>query len=313
MDIAHYRRSETAAKQAMTSWRRAQAHTPGTFERVGFPTRVESTADLMALTDTMQEGRFEAYQQELGGLDELDTGLLVDALASFAKFFCQTFHTSSAPLPFDTMMSVYALRTKIYAHPDPRSVLDIGPGCGYLSFLPIPPYTQIESCESFYMLQSLVNDFCVELGHYEGAALTTPAGAVRHSHSTDIVHLPWWAIDGITHPGFDVVMCNAMLTELSSAALMEYVDLIAAVLRPDGTMIVQCIGGGALDWNQIVAYLASKGLHMQSYGTPADGFAVPNFTFGKTEKPAIKMARRGPIGKFYTKDEITALVVKALA
>ena len=70
MDLANYRRAEALTQQAMPSTRHPQAHRPHVFEQKDLPIRVDSSADLFQLLDTMQEGRFEAHQRELGGLSD---------------------------------------------------------------------------------------------------------------------------------------------------------------------------------------------------------------------------------------------------
>ena len=61
MDITQYRRAENSARQELLNWRHGQAMLPIVFERVGFPVRVESTADLVQMIDTMQEWRVDPY------------------------------------------------------------------------------------------------------------------------------------------------------------------------------------------------------------------------------------------------------------
>src|SRR5271163_5024847 len=111
MDIAHYRRAEALARHVSPSWRHEQAQRPTAFAADGFPIRVESTADLLQITDSMHEARFQAYQEELGGLDEDDVDLLVSALADYAAFAAATFHTDRVALPLSPMMAHLALHS----------------------------------------------------------------------------------------------------------------------------------------------------------------------------------------------------------
>ncbi|HUA54524.1 MAG TPA: class I SAM-dependent methyltransferase [Candidatus Sulfotelmatobacter sp.] len=268
LDVAHYRRAEAIARMQTTSWRIEQAHRPHEFEHVGFPTRVESCADLAALVDTMQEERFDCYQAEMGGLSDEDAALLIAKLAQFCRFYAVTFERSWAPLPLDTMTAHLVLWTKIrgFLGAVPASVLEIGPGCGYLAFFladhPHLRYAQVETTESFYLLQHLVNAWCYGLRAIDRAPITTDTDrtdVLRIGKSASCEHFPWW-LDTAPSGPFAVITANACLTELSRAALERYAALIGRALAPDGAVIVQCIGGGKLPWRDVLETFAGVGL-----------------------------------------------------
>lgn len=291
MDSPLYRRSETIARQFAPTWRVEQAHVPVTFGRVGFPTRVESIADLRQLVNTMQEGRFDDYMAELGGLSGIDPDLmlLVIALSDWARWFCKTFHTNTCSLPFDTMIAHLSLYTKLRAWPESASILEIGPGCGYLAFFlkqhpPLKTYAQIEVCESFYLMQASVNDWCFRDVH-ELAAIEDP---VERDHDANVFpggpvcrHYPWWEL-GAIHDTFDIITANACLNEMTPQAFAHYVEIIGKSLRPTGAVMAQCIGGGALTYDHIVNGFREIGL------TPK--FAANHGVFGKGKSFAVPMA-----------------------
>src|ERR1043165_5203740 len=105
MDVTQYRRAEKAARRALRSWRQGQMMRPAVFERDGFPTRIESMADLLEVIDTPQEGRFDLYMKELGGLEATrEVPGFVSALTNFARFFAATFHDPNVRLPLSTML-----------------------------------------------------------------------------------------------------------------------------------------------------------------------------------------------------------------
>src|SRR5258706_12230783 len=99
MDIAQYRRAENAARRGL-AWRNGSEMLSVVFERIGFPVRVESTADLLQMIDTMQEGRFRLYMDELAGLSSSrEVPWLVSALADYARFYAANFHSRQIRLP----------------------------------------------------------------------------------------------------------------------------------------------------------------------------------------------------------------------
>ena len=154
MDILDYRRAETLAKTALREWRLPLAHMPPTFIDNGFPLRLESRDQLLLILDTMQEDRFDYYVQEMGGLSPSEIHELVDALSAFAGFHLATFPGKTVQLPLSTFLSQLVIAIKL-RHLRPRGqVLEVGPGCGYLSYFisndsEIRRYHTIEVTESF--------------------------------------------------------------------------------------------------------------------------------------------------------------------
>lgn len=279
MDIASYQLNERLASAVLPSWRLKALHSPHVFVSGGFPVRVQSTDELIGLLDTMQENRFDAYVQELGGLDDKDFSLLVDALTEYCLFFRVNFPGRKAPLPLSTMVAHLALAKKLRALGRPYRMLEIGPGCGYLSFFlkdweDLEVYSQIESTESFYILQNLVNKHVfrhrfrdhaqANIEEHAASFVTDPRGAVFDTEispqaSLDLPtrcrHYPWWRIGEVARERFHIVTSNANLNEFSEPALAQYAWLIDQCLEPDGVLLVQCFGGGPLPLDRIFSYL----------------------------------------------------------
>jgi hypothetical protein len=265
-----YRRSERLAKTQLPTWRVAQTHNVDHFERRGFPVRITSIGELGQLLDTMQENRFEKYMRELRGLTESEYALLIEVCRD-AVLFQMTYLPYRQPiLPISTLLSGFALYRKVLGiDPEFRSVLEIGPGCGYLSFFlrhhtALQNYSQIEACESFYILQNLVNMHCFG-PHFEERAFvprdasvldyfSPPESRPDHTEMSPKIHAKlsrplcshyaWWRIgELITNDvKFQVVTSNANLLEFNQTALDDYLTLLHQVMEPAGVFIVQCTG-----------------------------------------------------------------------
>jgi hypothetical protein len=215
----------------------------------------------------MQENRFEKYMRELGGLTADEYALFIDACRHAGLFQLKFFPSRQPILPASTLLSMFCLYKKVLgADPNFRSVLEIGPGCGYLSYFlrhhrTLENYSQIEACESFYILQNLVNLHCfgtsfeeraflpqsVELGdHFTVPNVVTEfAPLVRVSRDPQLcTHYPWWRIGELVsrEAKFQIVTSNANLLEFTPAALDQYLALIQHVLAPNGIFLVQCMG-----------------------------------------------------------------------
>lgn len=265
-----YRISERLAKAQMPTWRLAQTHAVDHFEKTGFPVRVSSLRELGQLLDTMQENRFDGYMQELSGLTESEYALLIKACRDIVLFQLTYFSNRQPTLPLSTLLSAFTLYRKFRAvDPNFRSVIEIGPGCGYLSFFlrqhaALENYSQIEACESFYLLQSLVDVHCFPARFEERAlmpaeapvqdyfspaesrpAYTEISRAIRLNQKRPLCsHYPWWRIGELIRRDrkFQIATSNANLLEFSAPALDDYLTLLREILAPDGVFIVQCTG-----------------------------------------------------------------------
>lgn len=290
MDAASYRLSETLAKRGMRSLRQTGIHAPEYFETTGFLTRVESMEDLVVLLDVMHNNRFDDFVAELGGLTEADMAALLDAFAEYARFFLTQFPSSEIPIPLSGMLSQYAIALKLRGIPERKSVLEIGPGSGLLSFFlaqdpGIERYDQVEATESFYLLQSLVNRHVYGHRFIDHAQFDTRSAGLggidfdtmRQKHK-DILpnyeapsslsverspraeHFPWWRLQDVAARRYDVVTSNANLTEFNETALRYYAALFVNVLKPTGVFLAQCPGGGKTSGDTAIRALLEVGL-----------------------------------------------------
>jgi hypothetical protein len=267
LDPQTYRASELLAKSMIPHWRIAQTHNLDHFERAGFPVRISSIRELGPIIDTMQERRFEKYVSELGGLSDAEYELTLAACRD-AVLFQMTYLPHREPvLPISTLLSALTLYKKLRGvNASFKSVLEIGPGCGYLSFFlkhhrTLENYSQIEACESFYILQNLVNLHCfgyrcddralphentpgIDVFLQEGPATELSSKVRPKGFSARSYHYPWWRISELLAQDrrFDLVTSNANLLEFNPAALDDYLTLLQRVLSPTGAFLVQCTG-----------------------------------------------------------------------
>jgi len=91
LDSVAYRASEASAKRAIADWRLANVNDPYIFENQGFPVRADSFLDLAQILDTMQEGRFDSYMREIGGLSDEDADRFLSACVDYIDFHVSCF------------------------------------------------------------------------------------------------------------------------------------------------------------------------------------------------------------------------------
>jgi hypothetical protein len=316
LDPVAYRTNETSAKRAIADWRLSNINDPYIFQNQGFPVRTDSFLDLAQILDTMQEGRFDYYMKELGGFTEEDTGTFLTVCLDYIDFYRRTFQRDRVIVPLSTLISHFVIYKKLLGYkPRFKNLLEIGPGCGYLSFFlrdheTLVDYTQIESTESFYLLQSHINSH-VFGSRFAEHALSRQAfndhGAYHpklkwhnpfHYEEQKVInveytpvcnHYPWWRIGEVANRRYDIVTCNANLNEFSREALFQYLSLIRDVLADDGAVIAQCLGGGKPTYDSVFADMKSAGFVpvglVQTDNLPGRIFVVSNGIFVGEKHP----------------------------
>jgi SAM-dependent methyltransferase len=268
LDFALYRASESLAISSLDSWRQREMHYVDHFENTGFPVRVNNVSELGQILDTMQENRFDKYMSELGGVSPEEFKQLIDACKNFLSFLRTNFPNRQPFVPLSTMLSAAAVHFRLRAYnPNYSSLLEIGPGCGYVSFFlsnhgAMENYSQIEACESFYLLQNLINvhvfrskflDFAYPDGKNADCFVSSSPNFEDlslldlPSEPERCRHYPWWKIGQLASGGavFDAVTSNANLLEFKPQARADYISLIKQVLKSDGVFYVQCTGFNA--------------------------------------------------------------------
>lgn len=316
LDSVAYRANESNAKRAIANWRLSNINDPYVFQNQGFPVRADSFLDLAQILDTMQEGRFDYYMNELGGFTDEETSFFVKVCLDYIDFYHSFFQRDRVVVPLSTLISHFVIYKKLLGYNSGfRRLLEIGPGCGYLSFFlrdheSLDDYTQIESTESFYLLQSHINSHVFGSRFAEHAlsrqALDDHGAYVPklnwhnpfHYEDQKIInveirpkcnHYPWWRIGDVADRSYDIVTSNANLNEFSREALFQYLSLIRDVMPDDGAIIAQCLGGGPPTYESIFANMRSAGFVpvalVQGDNAPGRIFVVSNAVFVGEKHP----------------------------
>lgn len=280
LDIATYRHQQALAQQNLDHWLFRGMQSPAHFTGVGFPTQVESLAELRVLLGLMHEGRFDTFMAELGGLTAPEFDILCERLVRHARFAARTFQAKTVRLPLSSMIAHMVLMKRLTGF-DPAfsTIVEIGPGDGHTGYFleghaPLKEYWQVEVTETYYLLQhalgmELFGDGFVEhaFGHYAAARPGPLSGnasgwdrpEVKVPRPEKVHHIPWWRLGDVPQDHFDIVTSNANLNEFSEGAFHQYVGLFHRWLKPSGALIVHCIGGGKLSINTVLTGLLNSG------------------------------------------------------
>jgi hypothetical protein len=214
-----------------------EAFHPETFNATGYPVHVTSPGELWRYIDVMHETRLEQTVNEvLGGLTDKEIELFASAVRFMTEFtqrsFGRVIRCENALL---RAMNIYRYIRVM----NPRVVLELGPGSGYLGLLVILDgrgYIACENTQAFYLMQNRV------WGEAAGGRfvdLAKDPRTLREILSGDLggmaVHVPWWKVvdlDVTTLPGsIDVVTANHCLTEMQPNSMKYYLRLASALLR----------------------------------------------------------------------------------
>lgn len=288
------------------------------FNNIGFPTRVDNIMALRPLVDTMQEGRFRAYIEELNGFSEFDVGLLVEAIKRHFAFQRKYFPHEMMILPLDTMASGLLVSKKLfYFVGSAKNILEIGPGvCSTAFFLQnyinkLESIAYIEACPSFYILQSILLEHLYGQNFQEhahnkvdemrdwanlginlpreslGTSLNSQINSSGGVHGAKIEHYPWFRIPSLVEKPikYDLVLANACLNEISLSALNIYLELITKnILKIGGYLFYQCPGLNH-DGRDIVQILGKFGFKLLFASGINSDFNLGNGEFLKWRTP----------------------------
>ena len=237
-----------------------EIHRPIVFEDTGAKTKAIHLFELMDIVDAHQDNRFNSYMEELCGFSDEELEIFLSAVNQLVSFQQYLFQIDKVIVPFDALISHFSLFLKISGFRQFERVLEVGPGCGYLSlFMNDDPrnkfYCQVETTQIFYLLQSYLGSFLYGEDFFEGAHpghLLTKALSSKEGESgvtfdlskrvSYMEHVPWWGTGNVTKEKFDIITMNAILCELSKDALGLYLDMAYKALKDDGFFVVQCMG-----------------------------------------------------------------------
>jgi len=265
------------------------AFQPIHFQQAGYPSRVTQEGELWRYGDVMQEGRFASNLRILGGLSE-------EEFSSIKDWSQRIFEFSGLSGRNVLTRSLISRRAVNHLCGRGGSILEIGPGCGYLAALLINDgyqYLGVEVTQAFYLYQ---NRFWHKA---YGTLLSELVGAedrIEFVNGNSMLHIPWWKWVDTTYalPKIDLVVCNHTLCEMDRAARLFTFGRISALFKKQGYGFVVVEGfGSSLTSTQAQAIddLALVGLELIHTGNVHDdgvNIFSPQGCFKKTKKLSIR-------------------------
>lgn len=228
--VSDYDNAERAARLRLSN-RQIEASQTEAFARVGYPTRVTDQNELWRYADVMQEDRAKASFDMLGGLTEREYELVVDLTDKTQKLTERMGNIVTPTASVLRAMVVYRQVAMLY--PDHASVLEIGPGSGYVSaLLALDTFKvySVEAAQAFALWQKLL----------------------RQSYpNAEWVTVPWWDwIDGRAPSTVDCITANHCLNELHHNALFYLIRRAEEMLGTKGILILESLGSEVVRTNK---------------------------------------------------------------
>lgn len=263
LDIAAYDRMEREAMIETGDWATISLMSPAFFSSQGFPVRVETLAELRFVMDAMSRADSGPMLQEMRGLREDDLEAIADAVRLFLKVHNLVAGPRRARIPVGQLLYAYLVYRKLKAFPRHSTILEIGPGEGYVSFFlcqdtEFTHYASVEVTQSLYALQTAVNaisfgdtvrNAAYQAADYEPLKLK-PSDSTRDVEQLMInppatyraVQYPWWKADQALDRTYDVIMSNENMCEMPSEAFDYYVARATGALSENGVFMIHGIG-----------------------------------------------------------------------
>ena len=215
------------------------------FSKVGYPHSITSISDLWRFHDVMQENRLDSIlaNKFSNGIPEIYLQHLLTLCRFLNEFRCYIPTPSDVKLNVGQNSALISLFNLIildcvmekFDINNKKSVLEIGPGCGYLSLLNIikgrGSYL-LEASQAFYLYQHHLLSYYTKLNPL---------------HSIFFKHHYWWEAADLNKPlpAVNIIIANHMLAEMHPYALRIVLTKFVNSLESsnhDGILIAEGLG-----------------------------------------------------------------------
>ena len=250
LTIESYAAAEAEGLAAVSNIERA-AFAPSTFTELNCPVSVAVESDLLRFVDSMHEFSAGDYFKADCPLspDEADLIRRVGdhVVAWTAAHLGRAVRPWVAPLSAVEMFRVVSATARALGK-DRLTVLEIGPGSGYLgALLHLAGHRHIsmDNTQAYYLWQNRLYGSLAGDGFAE---LADPAAPLVDDPAKTMVHLPWWRFAQLHDAGFpfavDLVVCDHALNEIDTVALRYILRACHAMLsRVEDGMLLFCGAG----------------------------------------------------------------------
>lgn len=234
------------------------------FGLVGYPAKITSARELWRYHDVMHENQFESNIRLLGtSLNHPEGIALVKETASKILQFSENYFgiRSAGKEALSRALYQFAqLSRALSGFPRPWTILEIGPGSGYLGVLlglSGNRYVAVEASQAFFVYQSCLFDETFGDQYANG---------IDGVDSARISHIPWWQFcaEDSTLQQFDCATANHMLCEMTKSAAEFMFAKFHRTQRGNFFCIADTLGADTLrPRKKVVAGISARGFHVK--------------------------------------------------
>jgi len=231
------------------------------FQSIGYPHRIRLARELWRYHDVMQDNRLEWNLSLIGTSMDNQTELISRVAGAISGFSESHFGFPSAGVDM-LSRAVYQfslISETLKTQQQPWTILEVGPGCGYLGLLiglSGHRYIALEASQAFRIYQGALFGYVFGAEYADG--LTPREGRVSH--------ISWWDFcsEGSSLPSLTLATANHMLTEMNRMALEHLARKLAASQTVGFQLLAEDSGFGKFnDEHQTWLRLAKAGFKFE--------------------------------------------------
>lgn len=227
---------------------------------VGYPFRIEIADELWRYHDVMQDGRFERNLDLIGEVvDDSSLSVLRKAVSAVVALSNSRFGFKSAAR--DMLSRAFYQYLKLSRMLEgvhrPWSILEVGPGSGYLGLLlglDGHRYTALEASQAFFVYQSVLFRDTFGDEYHEGLD--------AHANSR-VSHIPWWELcrESYRLPKFTAASANHMLAEMNKGGLTFLFEKLSQSQERGFMVLAESLGSRSNTYGSVLRTIMSQGFH----------------------------------------------------
>jgi hypothetical protein len=230
----------------------------------GYPYRIESMDELWRYHDSMHDGRFERNLDLIGAATTVDVALCERAARIIYGFSGARFRFVS-PGKDALSRALYQYRllsTHLAATPRPWTVLETGPGSGYLGLLlglDGHRYLAVEAAQAFFVYQSELWRHAFGADYDDG---------LRGTSDTRVRHVPWWSFneEGLVLPPLHAVTANHALAEMHPLAIQRILWSLKRFGVSSSFLLAESLGKRHHSTREVVGHALAANISVHELG-----------------------------------------------
>lgn len=249
LSIDDYKSAESQASSTLP-YPAVRAFRPAAFNRVGFPAEISDEQQLVWFVDIMNETANREAYLKTERYSEHEIALMetvIDRVHILCeRLFGRRIHPFMSLLRSVEMYRFANLLARATSTENP-SVLEIGPGSGYLGALFIQDKTSYHAMDNTQSLYLWQNRLFEELAK-ERFDETAEHECLEKRHPESVTHIPHWHFARLyaaeKKPRYDVIVCDRAFGEMDTWAARYIVNLAREMLAGSkiGALVFSHIG-----------------------------------------------------------------------